>query len=100
MKSFDKGDKKIHKNRYLPEAQALRDATMAYFIYKNWKEGKVFLHFNGRYHSDNYEGIYWYLKKLNPHLKISTITTVVQDEPATFDKENINRADFIITVTK
>jgi len=37
----------------------------------------TFLHFNGSYHSDNFQGIVWYinenLKKTNYNLKIMTI---------------------------
>ena len=41
----------------LPKAQAIKDATMAHFILKNKKEGHLFIHYNGSYHSDNKEGI-------------------------------------------
>lgn len=48
---------------FIAQAQAVKDATMAHFILKNEKEDHVFLHLNGSYHSDNYEGISWYLKE-------------------------------------
>ena len=38
-------------------AQASKDATMAYFISENLKPNHTFIHYNGSYHSDNYEGI-------------------------------------------
>jgi len=82
----------------LPKAQAIKDATMAYFILENYKKGKTFLHFEGAYHSDNYEGIYWYLKKDKPNLKIVTISTVEQDDISSLDKDNLKTADFIICV--
>ena len=52
-----------HEMVNLPKAQAIKDATMAYFILKNYKPGDVFLHFNGAYHSNYFEGIYWYLQQ-------------------------------------
>ena len=52
-----------HAGDKMPKAQAIKDATMAYFIHKNRKENSVFVHYNGTYHSDNCEGINWYLKK-------------------------------------
>lgn len=78
------------------KAQAVKDATMAHFILKNWQKGKLFLHFNGSYHSDNFESIVWYLKKQNPNLKIVTIASAEQKELKNLDKENKNKADFIL----
>jgi uncharacterized iron-regulated protein len=84
----------------MPKAQAVKDATMSHFILKNLKRKTIFIHYNGSYHSDQYEGIYWYLKKGNPNLKILTITTESEDNPKKFDKESLNKADFIIQVAK
>ena len=55
-------------------AQAIKDATMAASILENLKEGTLFLHYNGDYHSKEYGGIYWYLKKANPNLTIAVIS--------------------------
>lgn len=82
----------------LPKAQAVKDATMAYFILGHMLKEGVFLHFQGAYHSDNYEGICWYLKKGKPELKMLTISTVEQEDISTLDKENQNIADFIICI--
>ena len=60
----------MHGNQNLPKAQAIKDATMAHFILENWEKGKTFIHYNGSYHSDNFEGIVWYLKQENPNLYI------------------------------
>ena len=87
-----------HAGDKMPKAQAIKDATMAHFIQKNKKENSVFLHFNGTYHSDNYEGIYWYLKKYNPQIKICTIATVEQKNILKLEKEHYNKADFILVV--
>jgi len=87
-----------HSGENLPKAQAIKDATMAHFILKYYKPGSLFIHYNGAYHSDNYEGIVWYLKKQKPMLHIATITTVSQKNILHLLKENKNRADFIICV--
>jgi len=87
-----------HGGENLPKAQAIKDATMAYFISKNLEKGKLFLHYNGSYHSNNFEGILWYLKKRNPTLKIKTITTVEQKQLKKLKEENKEIADFIIAV--
>jgi hypothetical protein len=87
-----------HANENLPKAQAIKDATMAYFIHKNWKAGVVFLHFNGAYHSDNYESIYWYLKLVAPDIKIMTISTVEQERTSDLNEESVGIADYVICV--
>lgn len=82
----------------IAKAQAIKDATMAYLIVQNLKKGKLFYHFNGSYHSDNFQGIYWYIKQLNAGLKVVTVTTVSQDDITFLLPENDNLADFIICV--
>lgn len=79
-------------------AQAIKDATMAYFIDKYWSEGMYFVHYNGCFHTDFDQGIIWYLKRLRPELNYRTITTVEQADIGTLDEENKGRADFIICV--
>lgn len=61
-------------------AQAVKDATMAESIFKNFENGRLFLHYQGDFHSKQYGGIYWYLKKLNPELKIAVISVFESDE--------------------
>lgn len=85
-------------NDNFPKAQAIKDATMAYFILQNWKPGKQTVHYHGTYHSDFYEGIYWYLKKTDSELKIKTIATVTQEDILKLEEESLGRADFIIVV--
>ncbi len=87
-----------HANPNLPKAQAIKDATMAHFILENFEPGKQVIHYNGAYHSNNYEGIYWYLKSQNPDLNIVTITTVEQDNIDDLTEENTGVADFTICV--
>jgi uncharacterized iron-regulated protein len=69
---------------------------MAYFILKNLPSGKTLIHFNGSYHSDNHQGIEWYLKKANPDLKVLTIGSTEQDEIDELEKESFGQANFII----
>ena len=87
-----------HGGENFPKAQAIKDATMAYFILENLPDEGIFLHYNGAYHSNNYEGIVWYLKQENPELKILTISTVEQAEIEDLDDENLEIADYIIAV--
>ncbi|MBM3405276.1 MAG: ChaN family lipoprotein [Bacteroidetes bacterium] len=92
----------MHGTNNLPKAQAIKDATMAHFIMKNGSEGKLFLHFHGSYHSDNFEGIVWYLKKYgemySQPLNILTIATVTQQEIEKLEESNVNLANFILCV--
>jgi uncharacterized iron-regulated protein len=87
-----------HTSPNMPKAQASKDATMAYFINKNLEENTVFIHYNGTYHSDNFEGISWYLKTYHPEIKIVTISTVEQSDLSKLEEENYNKADFILVI--
>jgi uncharacterized iron-regulated protein len=87
-----------HATENLPKAQAVKDATMAYSILQHWQPGKTFIHYNGSYHSDNYEGIVWHLKQQKPDMKILTISTVEQDTIGDLKEEFMNLADYIICV--
>jgi uncharacterized iron-regulated protein len=82
----------------LPRSQAIKDATMAHFISKNIGEGKLLLHFNGSYHSDNFEGIMWYLKRLDPYMKILTIATIESADLKILPDEYLLLADYILVV--
>ncbi len=85
-------------NENFPKAQAIKDATMAHFILKNLEEGKIFIHYNGSYHSDNYLGIIYYLKREKPDIRVSTITTVLQADTDSLKAEYLNTADYIVVV--
>ena len=84
------------KTEQIVQAQAIKDATMAHNIVKNWKKKTTILHYNGSYHSDNKESIVWYLNKYNPKLKVMTLSTVLQDDISKLDDKNKNVADYII----
>ena len=87
-----------HGTPSLVKAQASKDATMAHFILKNYKTGKLFIHYNGAFHSDYYEGIGWYLKRQSPTLNYSTISTVTQADITKLNAEHIGKADFILVI--
>lgn len=87
-----------HGTPRLVMAQASKDATMAHFILKNYAKNHLFIHFNGAYHSDHYQGILWYLKRERADLKYRTLSTVSQQNIHHLLKENHGKADFIICV--
>jgi uncharacterized iron-regulated protein len=85
-----------HGGQNFPLAQAIKDASMAWQIVQAQKGGKQLLHFNGAYHSDNFESIVWYLKQYAPELNVLTISTVMQSEE---DSEiDHSKADFTLVV--
>jgi len=86
-----------HGGDNLPKAQAIKDATMAHFISINLPENGIFLHYHGAFHSQNKEGIAWYLLQNNPDLKILTIASAEQESLESLDEENLGVADFIIS---
>ena len=93
-----------HGGETFPKAQAIKDATMAESIYKAYEASMKLLtnltliHYNGAYHSNDYEGILWYLKRRDTTLNYKTITTVSQENIKKLLEENKGKADFIICV--
>ncbi len=87
-----------HGTENLPKAQAMKDATMAHFICSNLPKGGTFVHFNGRYHSDNDEGINWYIRKYNKKASIATITTEECKDINKFPEKSKKAAHYIIAV--
>ncbi len=88
----------MHMGPNFPKAQAIKDATMAHFIMENLSKRALFLHYNGSYHSNDHEGIGWYLNHHRPDLKVMTITTVSQKDISKVLEENLGSADYIICV--
>jgi uncharacterized iron-regulated protein len=80
------------------QAQALKDATMAHFLVQARPEGHLLLHLNGSYHSDNHDGIVAYLRQTNPKLKVLTISTVAQEQLDKLEKDNEQKADFVLVI--
>ena len=87
-----------HATEDIVKAQAIKDASMAHFILQNIEKDKLFVHFNGSYHSNYYEGIVWYLQTYQEDVEIMTITTVEQDDISKLEEIHKNAADFIICV--
>ncbi len=79
------------------KAQAIKDATMAYFISKNLKKGYTFLHYQGDFHSKNHGAISWYLNKYMPGLKIVTLSTQ-ESKDLNFKDEYKKLADYILVI--
>lgn len=82
----------------LAQAQASKDATMAHFIMRNKKAENVFYHINGAFHTDNFDGIIYYLKRLKPGMKIVTVSIADQDDITKLEDEHKNKADFIFAL--
>jgi len=75
-----------------------RTGSDGMYYLSNIAPGKLFLHYNGSYHSDYYEGIMWYLKRKNADMRILTIATVEQSDISKLSAEYIMAADYIICV--
>lgn len=87
-----------HGGDDIVKAQALKDATMAHFILKNYAPNEVFVHFNGSFHSNIFEGIYWYLKQYRPEINILSIATAEQSEVENLNADHQGLGDFIIVI--
>ena len=85
-----------HGGETLPMAQAIKDATMAHWILETRTEGKPFVHVNGSYHSQDWEGIVWYLREAQPDLNVLTIHGDTQVDVWIPDSTALNRADFLL----
>jgi uncharacterized iron-regulated protein len=80
----------------MARSQAVKDATMAHFILKN--RDFPFLHVNGSYHSQNFEGIVWYIKQADARIKIITLQVVEQKSINQLEDVNKGLADYVIAV--
>jgi uncharacterized iron-regulated protein len=87
-----------HGGDNLPKAQALKDATMAFSILENQERKGVFLHFNGDYHSKDFEGIQWYLKEEKKRLNVKTISTQIQNSVDNLSEESAGHADYTLVI--
>jgi len=83
--------------KLMVQAQALKDATMAFYILKNLKQGQVFLHFNGDFHSKDGGGIVWYLNNYDKKKKVLVISSV-ESGNLNFKAEWKNQGDFLLVV--
>ena len=94
----------------LVNAQAMKDATMAYFMLK--QQPRPVLHIHGAFHSQNKEGIAWYLRQqpstrdvsqtdvsqTESDLLIVNIHSVEQEDVDTLSEENHTNADFTLVI--
>lgn len=89
-----------HGGDNLPISQAVKDATMAHFTSNYLKEypESRFFHLHGTYHSNNYEGIYWYLRYYGIETKIMTVASLETNDPENFDPAEAPKADFLIVI--
>lgn len=96
VKMMDMFKDSNHSNENFPKSQAIKDATMGYFITQNWEPNTLFLHLNGSYHSDFHEAIGWYIRQYNQNLSVKTISVVEQEDLNSLEEEHHHKADFII----
>jgi uncharacterized iron-regulated protein len=87
-----------HITENLPKAQALKDATMAHFINKYFKTGGQLIHYNGSFHSNNHEGVVWYMNRYSTVWKIKVIANVEQKDISSLEEENLGLGDYILVV--
>jgi uncharacterized iron-regulated protein len=85
----------MHGGKFMLEAQAVKDATMAHFMIKYWQTGKVFLHLNGAFHTNKYEGIISFLPKEWLRKDMLVISMVTQKDIEKLEDENKGLGDFI-----
>ncbi|MFU8812215.1 MAG: ChaN family lipoprotein [Balneolaceae bacterium] len=79
-------------------AQAVKDATMAHFILQYLKPQSRLLHLNGSYHSNQDEGIVWYVRQQRPDLRILTINTITVADVRNVDPSLLQAADITVVV--
>lgn len=87
-----------HGSPKMRDAQAIKDATMSHFLLKNLEKGKTFIHYNGAYHSDDFESLSYFLNRENTDINIVTISTILQEDISKLSDEEIGKADYIICV--
>ena len=83
-------------NSHLSEAQALKDATMAWHIAQHAQ--KKVLHVNGNIHSDGQAGIVTYLRQYAPGKKIITVRAVRQEDITRLDETYLGLADYYLCI--
>ncbi len=87
-----------HGNPHLLEAQALRDATMAYSIADQLKRQKraLVLHVNGGFHSEGRLGTPEQLHALRPQTRMLVLTILpAETDGSTDSKQLAGRGDFV-----
>lgn len=90
------GKNKNANPRQIAEAQAIKDATMAWRIAKNLPS--KFIHFNGNFHTDNHDGIIPYLLQYKPGTTYTVVRAVRQEDISHLEEDYKGIADFYICV--
>ena len=79
------------------KAQAIKDATMAFFIAQNINSGNTFIHYNGEFHSKMHSGIICHLNQYKQGLNIITISTQEAGD-LEFKDEYSDQGDYILVI--
>ena len=82
----------------MAKSQASKDATMAYFILNGLATGGRVIHYNGAYHSNNFDGINHYLKQAQPSIKIITISIADQESIDELEEDKKELANYIFAI--
>ncbi|MDD2563162.1 MAG: ChaN family lipoprotein [Salinivirgaceae bacterium] len=92
----------MHLTKISPEnltkAQALKDATMAHFTLKYLKDRGLFVHLNGSYHTQNKEGLYWYIMQQLNNIEMVSISTISVSNVDLVNLDDLQTADFTICI--
>ncbi|MCG2587122.1 ChaN family lipoprotein [Rhodohalobacter sulfatireducens] len=87
-----------HGGTNLIYSQAIKDATMAHFILSNLNENSRMIHLNGSYHSNDYEGIVWYIQQADESINVLTINTISVNDIRDIDSDQLQSADITLAV--
>ena len=87
-----------HGGDNLIYAQAVKDATMAHFILLNMRLDNRMFHLNGSYHSNDWEGIVWYINDTVSGYNIFTINTITVDDVFDVEHDDLQKADITLVV--
>lgn len=98
MKMVSKKAKNANAD-FMSQAQAIKDATMAWNIARTLKQhGGRMIHFNGSFHSDSRNGIIPYLMQYRPGTSVCTIRSIRQEDITSLDEDYLGLADFYIVI--
>ncbi len=87
-----------HGGKNLVYSQAVKDATMAHIIMDHLDEKSRMIHLNGSYHSNDFEGIGWYVGQQSPEVRMLTINTITAEDIDQVDPDRLTAADYTLVV--
>ena len=90
------GKNKKANAQQIAEAQAIKDATMAWRIAQHL-QGK-FIHFNGNFHTDSRDGIIPYLLQYKPGITYAVVRAVRQEDISHLEDDYKGISDYYICV--